>query len=517
MDAVQLSIFANRLSGVCEEMGAVLRRCALSPNIKDRLDYSCAIFDANGALVAQAAHIPVHLGSMAYAMASLVEGRDWQRGDLLVVNDPYLGGTHLPDVTVVAPCFSESGQLLAFAVTRAHHANIGSDSPGSMPVSASLDEEGVVIAPAWLKRGGAWQLARVRQLADDPSLADPQTSKRFADFMAQASACEVALVRLAALVAERGADWLLAGMAAMDAYAERLARATLAGLPDGDYTFEDVMDSDGQGHLDIPIHVRVSVCGDSVHVDFAGTAQQVAGNINCPLSVAAAAVFYVFRCLMPAQAPACAGLFRPITLSAPEGCLVNARRPAAVAAGNVETSSRLVDVVLGALAQALPERIPAAAQGTMNNLAMGQAGPGGWDYYETLAGGLGAHAAGDGLSGVQAHMTNTLNTPVESLEQHYPLRVWQYRIRRGSGGEGRHRGGDGLIRELEVLAPACFSLLTERRHHGPWGLAGGAPGAAGENRLNGRELPAKVSGTLAPGDRLMLVTPGGGGYGRPER
>jgi N-methylhydantoinase B len=517
MNPVQLSIFANRLAGICDEMGALLRASALSPNIKDRLDFSCAIFDASGGLCAQAAHIPVHLGSMAYAMADLVADRDWRAGDLLVVNDPYLGGTHLPDVTVVAPVFIGT-TLAAFTVTRAHHANIGAHSPGSMPVSRTLDEEGLVIAPQWLKREGHWRVSLCRRLA---GLGEPRAQSagmpfdvpRFADFAAQASACEAGARRLAGLVAERGLVALREALAALNEYGERRMRQRLAALADGVYTFTDVMDDDGQGQCDIPLCVTLTVHGESAHLDFAGSAAQVAGNINCPLSVAAAGVYYCFRCLLPGDAPSCAGLFRPVTLAAPPGSVVNARRPGAVAAGNVETSSRIVDVVLGALAQALPESIPAASQGTMNNLAMGSAHEPPWDYYETMAGGTGAHAGGPGLSAVHSHMTNTLNTPIESLEEHYPLRVLRYALRHGSGGAGRWPGGEGIERELEFLAPARFTLLTERRRHRPWGLAGGGPGASGENRFNGQPLPPKVSGEAVRGDRLLLASPGGGGYG----
>lgn len=514
MNAVQLSIFANRLAGVCDEMGAVLRLSALSPNIKDRLDFSCAIFDARGRLCAQAAHIPVHLGSMAYAMADLVSGREWQAGDLMVVNDPYLGGTHLPDVTVIAPVLVAQ-TLLGFAVTRAHHANIGAHSPGSMPVSTDLAQEGIVIAPTLLKRAGSWDVPLCRRLAglnNDGQTVLPVDNARFADFAAQASACEAGAVRLASLAEHDGAA-LAQSFEALNDYGERRARARIAALPDGQYRFEDYMDDDGQGQLDIPIVLALTVRGEEAFLDFTGTAGQVAGNINCPLSVAAAAAYYCFRCLMDDDVPACDGLFRPISLHAPAGSLLNARRPAAVAAGNVETSSRVVDVVLGALAQAAPGAIPAASQGTMNNVAMGAAGEQGWDYYETMAGGTGGHAAGAGLSGVHSHMTNTLNTPIESLESHYPLRVHRYQLRQGSGGSGRHRGGEGILRELEFLGPASVTLLTERRRYRPWGLAGGGDGAAGENRLNNQALPPKYSTEVAPGDRLIIASPGGGGYG----
>jgi len=467
VDPVEFSLFASRIGAVCEEMGAALARAAFSPNIRDRLDFSCAVFDAAGRLCAQAAHIPVHLGSMAYAMRDLVRGREWGPGDALVLNDPYLGGTHLPDVTVVMPVFA-GGRLVAFVADRAHHADIGAESPGSMPLSRTLEEEGIVIAPTWIARGGE---------VLEEVLADRQ----------------------------------------LDAYAERLARTALAAIPEGDYAFTDVLDDDGLGHEDLPIRVTVRARGGEVTVDFAGTAPQVPGNVNCPLPVTAAAVYYVFRCLMPEGTPAAWGAFRPIRILAPEGSLVHARRPAAVAAGNVETSTRIVDALCGALAQALPEAIPAASHGSMNNVAMGWAGPGPvWDYYETIGGGMGAGPRGGGLSGVQTHMTNTRNTPVEALEMRFPVRVRRYALRRGSGGRGRRRGGDGLVREFEFLAPARVTLLTERRRHAPWGLAGGGAGAPGENRLNGRPLPGKVSLEVGPGDRLAIATPGGGGWGRPQ-
>ncbi len=512
MDPIEFSLFAGRVAAVCEEMGAALARAAFSPNIKDRLDFSCAVFDAEGRLCAQAAHIPVHLGSMAYAMRDLVAGRDWGPGDALVVNDPYLGGTHLPDVTVVVPVFAE-GRLVAFVADRAHHADIGAESPGSMPLSRTLDEEGVVIPPTWIARGG--ELLEEVLAAIVERTRNPDENR--GDFAAQLSAARLGATRVAALAEAMGPERFAGALAALDAYAERLARATLARIPDGDYAFTDVLDDDGLGHEDIAIRVAVRVRASDVEVDFAGTAPQVQGNVNCPLPVTAAAVHYVFRCLMPEDTPAAWGAFRPIRIAAPEGSLVNARRPAAVAAGNVETSTRIVDAVCGALAQALPEEIPAASHGSMNNVAMGWPGPGrAWDYYETIGGGMGAGPRGGGLSAVQTHMTNTRNTPAEALEMRYPVRVRRYALRRGSGGAGRRRGGDGLVREYEFLAPARVTLLTERRRHAPWGLAGGGPGAPGENRLNGRPLPGKVSLEVAPGDRLTIATPGGGGWGRGE-
>ncbi len=509
MNAIELSLFSSRIAAVCEEMGAVLQRAALSPNIKDRLDYSCAVFDPQGLLCAQAAHIPVHLGSMAYAMQDIVGRLRWRAGDMVILNDPYLGGTHLPDVTVVAPVFV-AGELAGFVANRAHHADIGASAPGSMPLSRSLAEEGFIIPPTYLIRAGrldkAW-LARVLARTANPSQAR-------GDFAAQISANQRGARRLAAWVSGLGLARFREGLHELNEYAERLALDALRRIPDGVYRYSDVMDDDGLGQNDIVIAAELRVRDGHVTVDFSGTAPQVAGNINCPLSVAAAAVYYVFRCLLPAQTPACAGSFRPVSLSAPAGCLLNARRPAAVAAGNVETSTRVVDVVLGALAQAIPGRIPAASHGSMNNIALGARGAArSWDYYETLGGGMGAGPAGGGPSAVQTHMTNTRNTPIESLEMHYPLRVRRYEIRRGSGGPGRFPGGDGLLREYEFLEDTVVTLLTERRRHAPWGLQGGAAGERGRNRYQGADLPGKVNFIAHAGERLEIHTPGGGGWG----
>ncbi len=511
MDPIELNIFSSRLEAVCDEMGAVLRNAAFSPNIRDRLDFSCAVFDAEGRLCAQAAHIPVHLGSMAYAMADIVARIEWHPGDMVVLNDPFLGGTHLPDVTLIAPLFHDE-RLTAFLVNRAHHADIGADSPGSMPISHTLDQEGRVIPPGKLIRRGALDRDFLMDLVG--TNRNPQESE--GDFSAQISANRSGLLRLSELLDEWGSAGFRQGLEALNDYAERLAREALRQIPPGSYRFEDLMDDDGQAQTDIPIRVDLQVAETGVVVDFTGTAPQVAGNINCPLAVAAAAVYYVFRCLMPAQTPACAGTFRPITIIAPQGCLLQAQRPAAVAAGNVETSTRVVDVVLGALAQAMPGRVPAASHGSMNNLAMGSDSPNNrWDYYETIGGGMGAGREGGGLHGVQTHMTNTLNTPIEVIESRYPLRVLTYALRSGSGGKGVRRGGDGIIREFEFLQSAEVTLLTERRVHLPWGAEGGGNGEPGVNRLNGRLLPGKVSVQAEAGDRLRIETPGGGGWMAP--
>ena len=517
IDTIELSLFVSRLQAICEEMGAVLRRSAFSPNIKDRLDFSCALFDVDGQLCAQAAHIPVHLGSMAYAMAEVVRQFAWQPGDTVILNDPFKGGTHLPDVTLITPAFFD-GELLGFVVNRAHHANIGSDTPGSMPNASCLEEEGLLISPQLLLRGGAPNAALCAQLCAALGLDVPEAAQLpSGDFTAQYSANQVGVARLNALIARQGVVAFKSALNVLQQYGETMSREAVAQLPTGQWDFSDVMDDDGYGQRDIRIALTLSIHASGITADFRGTAAQVRGNINCPLAVTAAAVFYVLRCLLPDQAPTCAGIFRPMRILAEPGSLVHARYPAAVAAGNVETSMRLVDVMLGALAQAIPERIPAASQGSMNNVAMGARGEGGhWDYYETLGGGQGAGPNRVGMSAAHAHMTNTLNTPVESLELHYPLRVRRYGLRHGSGGAGMRRGGDGLIREYEFLAPTVASLLTERRAQGPWGLAGGGSGKPGLNLLNGKELPAKTSFTAQAGDVLRLETPGGGGHGAEQ-
>jgi len=510
MDNIELSLFSSRIASVCDEMGAVLQRVAFSPNIKDRLDYSCAIFDANGALCAQAAHIPVHLGSMAYAMADIVDAIDWSAGDMVMMNDPYLGGTHLPDVTVIAPLFVDN-ELVSFVVNRAHHADMGAETPGSMPVSSSLHEEGVVIAPTKLVVNGQLQQAEFSML-----LAQFNNAKESSgDFNAQISANRCGLERLQQLVETTGVRSYSKGLVALNQYAAKLAKQVINKIPDGEYRFTDFMDDDGQGEKNIRIQLALNVNAGEIVADFSGSHPQVRGNINCPVSVVAAAVYYVFRCLMPAQMPACAGAFQSINIKVPDHCLLNASYPAAVAAGNVETSTRVVDVVMGALAQAVPELMPAASQGSMNNLAMGHAGDGqqsAWNYYETIGGGMGAGQLGDGLSAVQTHMTNTLNTPIEVLESHYPLRVLRYQVRKQSGGNGDHRGGDGIIREYQFLSAAHFTLLTERRSTQPWASGQAEPGRAGKNLLNDKRLAAKISSAVKEGDVLRVETPGGGGW-----
>lgn len=509
-ERIELGLFASRTAALCEEMGARLGRTAFSPNIRDRLDYSCAAFDRRGDLLGQATHIPVHLGSMAHAMTGLVASRDWRPGDMLVLNDPYRGGTHLPDITLVAPAFLD-GELIGFCANRAHHADIGAEAPGSMPVSTHLEQEGLLIPPTRIMADGEWLEPVLQGLLDQ--LRDGAAAH--GDFSAQAAANRLGVARLEALAGALGPAAFHDRCDALQAYGERLARATFSGLPRGRFVFTDVLDDDGAGTEHIPITVALEIDANGISVDFEGTAAQVPGNLNCPLPVTVAAVTYVFRCLMPDQVPACAGALRAFEIRAPEGCLVNATFPAAVAAGNVETSMRIVDVVCGALAQALPDQVPAASQGTMNNLALGRLGPDGWDYYETVAGGMGAGPGAPGASARHSHMTNTLNTPVEVLENHYPLRVERYALRRGSGGAGRYPGGDGVLREYRFLAPAALSIISERRLNAPWGLDGGSPGAPGRQRLDGRDLPPKCECAVEEGQVLTLETPGGGGFGSP--
>ena len=511
-DAIELAIFASRITAVCEEMGASLAQAAFSPNIRDRLDYSCAVFDARGRLCAQAAHIPVHLGSMAYAMADIVAARDWAPGQMIALNDPYLGGTHLPDVTLIAPLFV-GDELVAFVANRAHHADIGADSPGSMPLSKSLDDEGLVIAPVALVDEDRIDESVLGGWLDH--LRNPPIAR--GDFSAQIAANRIGLKRLSALIGDgESADVgaFETRLAEYNDYARELAASALRELPDGRYEFTDVLDDDGQGNTDLAIACCIDIDNGRIAVDFSGSADETAGNVNCPLSVTAAGTLYVFRCLMPGQVPACAGAFDDIEISAPEGSLLNARHPRAVAAGNVETSQRVVDAVLGALAQAIGDRIPAASHGSMNNVALGShRSDTPWDYYETMGGGLGAGPNRAGASGVQAHMTNTLNTPVEVLERHFPLRMCRYALRRGSGGAGAQRGGDGLIREIEFLEQASYTVLAERRRHAPWGRDGGGDGAVGENHLDGESLAPKCTGVADAGQRLAVASAGGGGYG----
>jgi len=498
LDPVTLQVMAGGLHAACEEMGAALIRSAYSANIKERHDCSTAIFDARGELAMQAEHIPVHLGSMPDAVAAVLDleqrpDRSW------ILNDPYRGGTHLPDITLISPVFAGDG-LLGFAACRAHHADVGGRTPGSMPASSTrLDEEGVVIPPT------PAEPETLRELAERMRFP----AQRLADLRAQAAANRIGARRLAELAERHGLGPLRAGMAAILAYAERRTRAALAELPDGSYRAEDVLEADADGaQADVTLRVEATIEGDRLRLDFAGTDAQVEGNLNCPLSVTKSAAFFAVRALTDPDAPPSAGAYRPIEVHAPEGCLLNARPPAAVAAGNVETSSRVADLVVAALGGARP--VPAQGQGTMNNLTLASEG---FTYYETLGGGQGACPDAPGPSAVHVAMSNTLNTPVEALESELPLRVRELSLRRGSGGAGRHPGGDGIVREIEALAPMTFSLIAERRRHPPRGRDGGGEGARGRNLRNGELLPGKTEGGLERGDSIRVETPGGGGYG----
>ena len=488
-DPITLRVVSGALRAACEEMGAVLVKASHSANIKERRDASCALFDADGAMVMQAEHIPVHLGAMPDAVAAVAR-EDHRDGTPWVLNDPFAGGTHLPDITVITPVLA-GGELLGFAASRAHHADVGGPTPGSMPAdSRTLAEEGVVISPQRLDDAAIERLAAQMR----------QPAQRRADLRAQLAANRTGAGRLAELRDRLGTDGLRAALQETIDYAERRMRACLAELADGTREARDVLEAAGG---DLELRLTATVDGDELMLDFSGSAEQHDGNLNCPLAVTRSACWFAVRVLTDPDIPPAAGAMRPVTVRAPEGSLLNARSPAAVVAGNVETSSRVADLVLAAFGRAL-------GQGTMNNLTLGSED---FAYYETLGGGQGACPDADGPSGVHVAMSNTLNTPVEALELEFPLRVVEYRLRRNSGGAGRHHGGDGVVRELEALAGMRYSLLTERRRHAPPGADGGRPGARGRNLLDGEELPPKAAGSLRPGQRLRIETPGGGGHG----
>jgi N-methylhydantoinase B len=495
MDPVTLQVMVGALRAACDEMGVVLVRSAHSANVKERRDASTGLFDSRGQMVMQAEHIPVHLGAMPAAVAAVLD-EDHAPGDAWILNDPFRGGTHLPDITVISPVFA-AGELVGFSASRAHHADVGGRVPGSMPAdSHTLDEEGVVIPPTRLARGGELD----RDLIADLTGRMRGPRQREADLRAQLAANRAGAARVVELVERHGVDTLREAMAETLDYAERRTRAAIAGIEDGERTARDVLEgADG----DLELKLKATVRGDELELDFSGSAAQYDGNLNCPLAVTMSACYFAVRVLADPDVPPCAGAYRPVTVRAPERSLLNARAPAAVAAGNVETSSRVADLVLAAFGHAL-------GQGTMNNLTLGNDS---FAYYETLGGGQGACHDADGPSAVHVAMSNTLNTPIEALELEFPLRAVEYSVRRGSGGGGAHRGGDGVVREVEALEEMTYSLITERRRHRPPGAAGGEPGAAGRNLVNGEEVPAKAAGTLRPGDRLRIETPGGGGHG----
>lgn len=521
-DPVLLEIFKSAFHSIAEEMGATLRRTAFSPNIKERRDYSCAVFDGEGRVIAMGDHMPVHLGSMPMSVKAAMDALEFEPGDIAILNDPFAGGTHLPDITMVMPVFLSGGERRPqfYVASRAHHADVGGTYPGSMGLCHEIYQEGLRIPPIKIARRGQLVRDTLRLLLDN--VRTP--GEREGDLTAQIAACRVGARRLDELCEKYGLAQVREYMRHLLAYSERMMRAFLKRLPEGIFEAEDELDDDGAGSGPIPIRVKITTRPreGAAAVDFTGSAPQVRGSVNAVYAITCSAVFYVFRCLVAEDVPATAGLMAPITVTAPEGSIVNARPPAAVAGGNVETSQRIVDVLFRALAAAVPALIPAASSGTMNNLTIGGIDPrthAPFAYYETIAGGMGARPTAPGVSGIHTHMTNSLNTPVEALEFFYPFRVRKYAYRRGSGGEGRQRGGDGLVREIELLVPSQITILSDRRITRPYGLAGGEPGAAGRNRIrrkNGRleTLPGKCNIHAEPGDVLSIETPGGGGWGR---
>ena len=535
-DPTTLEIYRALFTSVAEEMGVALRRTAFSPNIKERRDYSCAVFDADGRVIAQGDHMPVHLGSMPMAVAAALAEVEIEPGDVVALNDPFAGGTHLPDVTLISGVFdaetrrcadtlprrvaaSARPRVLFYVANRAHHADIGGATPGSMGLATDIYGEGIRIPPIRLVRKGIPDADTMRLL-----LANVRGNvERRGDFDAQIGSLKTGAARLLEIIERRGEREATEYASQLIDYSARLMRYTIASIPDGTYEAEDALDDDGVEDRPVPIRVRITIDGERALVDFAGSAPQVVGAINAVEAITVSAVSYVFRCLVGGEVPASAGLMEPIEVIAPRGTVVNANPPASVAGGNVETSQRIVDVLFKALAKALPDRIPAASQGTMNNLTIGgidsRTGQE-FSYYETVAGGMGARPMLDGMSGVHTHMTNSLNTPAEALEYAYPLRVREYRLRKGSGGKGKQRGGDGVVREIETLVPARMSLLADRRKRQPYGLSGGADGALGVNVIirdkRTQKIAAKGSHELKAGDRIRIETPGGGAWGATD-
>jgi N-methylhydantoinase B len=521
VDPIELALFQSATHSVAEEMGAALRRTSFSPNIKERRDYSCAVFDGLRNVIAMGDHMPVHLGSMPMSVQAAVSGLELGRGDVALLNDPFAGGTHLPDLTMVLPVFDQDKAAPVFYVAaRAHHADVGGTYPGSMGLCREIYQEGLRIPPVRIVKGGVVD----REILNLLLLNVRTPVEREGDLTAQIGACRVGESRLQEMITKYGRESIARLGSELLAYSERLTRSELARMPAGQFAAEDYLDDDG--YSEMPVKIRVSITIDphqkSARIDFTGSSPQVASSVNAVYAITYSSVYYVFRCLLPSDSPATSGVMRPIELIAPEGTIVNACAPAAVAAGNVETSQRIVDVLMKALAQAIPDRVPAASSGTMNNLTIGGIDPRAdlpFAYYETVAGGMGAGAAADGIAGVHTHMTNSLNTPVEALEYAYPIRVRRYSYRHGSGGRGKHRGGDGIVRELELLGDAQVTLLADRRRFPPYGLLGGEPGAMGRTVLvtnaGEQELPGKCSVAAHKGEVIRIETPGGGGWG-PE-
>jgi N-methylhydantoinase B len=520
---IRLEIYRNLFSSIAQEMGTVLRRTAYSPNIKERRDYSCALFDDQGQLVAMGDHMPVHLGSMPLAVQAAREAFALDPGDVVILNDPFAGGTHLPDVTMVAPLYepSDASQPVSFVACRAHHSDVGGMSPGSMPLSTDIFQEGIRIPPIKLYERGKLNRDLLRFV-----LCNVRTPvEREGDLAAQVGSLKVGEKRVLALVEKNGRQEVNDYMRALQDYGERVMKQVVSKIPDGSYRAEDLLDDDGGAGGPTPgksikIKVALEVRGEKMKVNFSGSHPQVRGCVNAVEAITLAAVYYVLRCLAPEDTPTSAGLIRPVEVTIPTGTVVNANYPAATAGGNVETSQRIVDVLLKALSAARLENMPAASSGTMNNLSLGSVGPGTgqtFSYYETIGGGMGASSQADGDSGIHTHMTNTLNTPIEALEGYFPVRVKEYRLRQGSGGKGKFNGGDGIIRSLEMLADCHVTMLSERRRYAPYGLRGGSSGKTGNNYLvvKGRrkKLPGKFSLSLSKGDVIRIETPGGGGWG----
>ncbi len=514
---ILLEVFKNRFSSIAEEMGVTLNRTAFSPNIKERRDFSCAVFNKNGEMVAQAAHIPVHLGSMPMSVKAAIEDLSFFEGDMVMLNDPFKGGTHLPDITIVAPVFLKEDAPLFYVASRAHHADVGGMSSGSMPLSSSIFQEGIIIPPLKIVKKG-----KIDEQIMKFFLNNVRTpNEREGDFAAQIMANITGVKRIKQIVDKYDAETIEYYAARLIDYSEAITRNAIRKIPDGIYTFEDVMDDDGYGNEDIRIKARIDVEDDNVTIDFTKSDPQVEGCVNAVYSITMSSVLYVFRSLIKEDIPTNAGCFKPIKIKTKKGTIVDSKFPAAVAGGNVETSQRIVDTLLGALSKALPESIPAASQGTMNNIAIGgidkrNGNP--FAYYETIGGGMGAASNNHGESAVHSHMTNTLNTPIEALEYSYPFIITEYSIRKGSGGKGFFCGGDGIVREMKMISDAEVTVLSERRKNPPYGLLGGMPGKKGRNIIikNGisEKKPGKFHDKLKENDVLRIETPGGGGYGK---
>lgn len=513
----ELEIFNNLLGTIAEEMGSVLVRAGFSPNIKERRDLSCAVFNSDGDMIAQAAHIPIHLGSMSFAARS-VATENLSPGDVFILNDPFRGGTHLPDVTCVAPVFVDGNPEFLLA-SRAHHADIGGATPGSLPLSTTIHEEGIIIPPTRIREEGVLREGLLQEIIR--STRDHE--EREGDLRAQIASLDTGEKRMLELLEKHSLEKINLAAAGLLDYGERLVRGAIEKIPDGSYTFTDYLEDDGAGTRDIPVKVKIKINGNSATVDFRGSSKKVRGCLNAPLSVTTSAVLYCFQCLSGEDTPLNSGTLRPIEIKVDEDSVLNARYPSAVVGGNVETSQRIVDVVFGALAQAIPEMIQAASAGTMSNLAFGSPEntppDSSYAYYETIAGGMGGRSNASGANAVHTHMTNTLNTPVEAIERELPVMVESYSVRKGSGGAGRFPGGDGIIRQYRFLEDSHVSLITERREKRPWGARGGEDGASGENTLVSRgeekKLPAKCSISLKAGEAVRIETPGGGGWGTP--